>query len=133
MIAVDTNVVVRILTADDPAQLAAARKALRSAHVFLSKTVLLEVEWVLRYSYGLGRDEIGDALHKLIRYRRAEIEDLPAVIVALAWHAGGMDFAGALHLASSKAAGSLVTFDQKLATTAKRFGCLPQVNLLRQS
>ncbi|HVR09898.1 MAG TPA: hypothetical protein VMW75_17775 [Thermoanaerobaculia bacterium] len=39
--------------------------------------------------------------------------------------------ADALHLASSKAAGSLVTFDQKLAATAEMLGCLPQVDLLR--
>ncbi|MBV8202303.1 MAG: type II toxin-antitoxin system VapC family toxin [Acidobacteria bacterium] len=130
MIALDTNVVVRILTADDPLQLAAARRTMRSAPLFLSKTVLLETEWVLRYSYEIDRKKIGEALRKLIRYRRMEVEDLPAVIEALAWHAKGVDFADALHLASSKPAGVLVTFDRKLAATAEALGCVPRVELL---
>ena len=131
MIALDTNVVVRVLTADDPVQLEAARGAMKSGALFLSKTVLLETEWVLRYSYELGRSEIGDALRKLIRYRRMEVEDLPAVIEALSWHAEGMDFADALHLSSSKRADRLATFDRELAVTAAALGCVPRVELLR--
>lgn len=104
---------------------------MRSTPLFLSKTVLLETEWVLRYSYEIDRKTIGDALRKLIRYRRMEIEDLPAVSAALSWHAEGMDFADALHLASSKPAGSLITFDRKLAVTAEALGCVPRVELLR--
>ena len=131
MIALDTNVVVRVLTADDPLQVEAARRAMRSAPLFLSKTVLLETEWVLRYSYALDREQVGDALRKLIRYRRMAVEDLPAVIEALSWHAQGMDLADALHLASSKPAGSLITFDRDLAATAEALGCVPRVELLR--
>lgn len=131
MIALDTNVVVRVLTADDPVQAGVARRVMQSGTLFLSKTVLLETEWVLRYAYELGRAEIGDALRKLIRYRRVEVEGLPAVIAALSWHAAGMDFADALHLASSKGADRLATFDRELATAAKRLGCLPRVELLR--
>jgi predicted nucleic-acid-binding protein len=131
VIALDTNVVVRVLTADDPPQVEAARRVMRSAPLFLAKTVLLETEWVLRYSYALDRQTIGDALRKLIRLRRLEVEDLPAVIAALSWHARGMDLADALHLASSKPAGSLVTFDRGLAATAEALGCMPRVELLR--
>ena len=131
MIALDTSVVVRVLTADDPTQLAAARRAMRSGALFLSKTVLLETEWVLRYSYEIGRAEIGDALRTLIRYRRMEVEDLPVVIEALSWHAEGMDFADALHLSSSKRADRLATFDRQLAAAAAALGCVPRVKLLR--
>jgi predicted nucleic-acid-binding protein len=130
MIALDTNVVVRLLTADDPAQVAAARRALRSQPLFLSKTVLLETEWVLRYSYELGHQEIGGALRKLIRYARMEVEDLPAVTEALSWHAQGMDLADALHLASSGHADRLATFDRKLAAKAAALQCMPRVQLL---
>jgi predicted nucleic-acid-binding protein len=130
MIALDTNVVVRLLTADDPAQVEVARRALRSQPLFLTKTVLLETEWVLRYSYELDREQIGDALGKLIRYARLEVEDLPAVTVALSWHAQGMDLADALHLASSAHADQLATFDRKLAATAATLGCMPRVQLL---
>jgi predicted nucleic-acid-binding protein len=129
--ALDTSVVVRVLTADEPAQLQVARRAMESGALFLSKTVLVETEWVLRYSYGIGRAEIGDALRKLIRYRRMEVEDLPAVIEALSWHAEGMDFADALHLSSSKSADRLATFDRELAATAAKLGCVPRVDLLR--
>ena len=131
MIALDTSVVVRVLTADDPTQLAAARRAMQSGALFLSKTVLLETEWVLRYSYEIGRTEIGDALRTLIRYRRMEVEDLPVVIEALSWHAEGMDFADALHLSSSKRADRLATFDRQLAAAAAALGCVPRVKLLR--
>lgn len=131
MIALDTNVVVRVLTADDPVQLDVARRVMQSGALFLSKTVLLETEWVLRYSYELGRTEIGDALLKLVRYRRMKVEDLPNVILALAWHAEGMDFADALHVSSSKAADRLATFDHELAVAAKALGCVPRVELLR--
>src|SRR5579863_1693087 len=133
MIAIDTNVVVRILTADDPGQLEAARRALRSRPLFLSKSVLLETASVLRYSYQHNRQEIGDALNNLIRYRQMEVEDLPAVMEALAWFSGGMDFADALHLASSRNVDRFVTFDRELATTAKSLGCAPEVELLRQT
>ncbi len=131
MIALDTNVVVRFLTADDPVQLGVARRVMQSGALFVSKTVLLETEWVLRYSYEIGGAEIGDALRKLIRYRRMEVEDLPAVIDALSWHAEGMDFADALHLSSSKGADRLATFDRELAAAAEALGCVPRVELLR--
>ena len=59
MIAVDTNVVVRIVTADDPEQTEVARKMLQDAErLWLPKTVLLETEWVLRHGYDLSREVI---------------------------------------------------------------------------
>jgi predicted nucleic-acid-binding protein len=130
MIALDTNVVVRLLTADDAAQVAIARRTLRSQPLFLSKTVLLETEWVLRYSYELSREQIGDALGKLIRYSRMEVEDLASVTQALSWHADGMDLADALHLAASRCADRLATFDRKLAAKAEALRCMPRVQLL---
>lgn len=130
MIALDTNVVVRLLTADDSAQVAIARRTLRSQPLFLSKTVLLETGWVLRYSYQLSREQIGDALGKLIRYSRMEVEDLAAVTQALSWHTQGMDLADALHLASSRYADRLATFDRKLAATAETLHCAPLAQLL---
>ena len=132
MIALDTNVVVRVLTADDPVQLRAARRLISSgATLFLSKSVLLETEWVLRYSYELNRVTIGDVLRQLIGAHEVEVEDLDAVRQALAWHAEGLDLADALHLASSRSADSFASFDRQLAARAARVGCLPVVELLR--
>jgi predicted nucleic-acid-binding protein len=131
VIALDTSVVIRTLTGDVPAQLEIARGVLRSPSLFVAKTVLLETEWVLRYSYEFGREAIASGLRRLIAYRNLEVEDLEAVTAALSWYAGGMDFADALHLASSKRAERLVTFDRKLAASAAALGYAPRVELLR--
>jgi predicted nucleic-acid-binding protein len=53
MIALDTNVIVRVVTRDDPQQVPAALAVMQSGDLWVSKTVLLETEWVLRYSYKL--------------------------------------------------------------------------------
>ncbi len=66
MIAVDTNIWVRLLTNDDPVQARKAMVILESEEIFVPVTVLLEAEWVLRYSCGLGRSVILTALRELI-------------------------------------------------------------------
>jgi predicted nucleic-acid-binding protein len=48
------------------------------------------------------------------------VEDASVVAQALDWFAAGMDFADALHLASSRAADGFATFDRKLATQARK-------------
>jgi len=48
MIAVDTNIVVRLLTNDDPEQAGRAAAVVKNGPVFIPKTVVLETEWVLR-------------------------------------------------------------------------------------
>ena len=53
MIAVDTNVLVRLLTGDDPAQTQRSVELFAQESILIPKTVLLETEWVLRYSYEL--------------------------------------------------------------------------------
>lgn len=65
MIAVDTNVVVRLLTGDDREQSAAAASLFAAEPVWIAKTVLLEAGWVLRRLYGFGDGEIRDAFTKL--------------------------------------------------------------------
>ncbi len=52
MIAPDTNVLVRVITGDDPAEAAEAAALLRSGPLWLAKSVVLETEWVLRHAYG---------------------------------------------------------------------------------
>ncbi|MEI8257717.1 MAG: type II toxin-antitoxin system VapC family toxin [Deltaproteobacteria bacterium] len=127
MIAIDTNVLVRVLTNDDPEQARRAVKRMRSATVWISRTVLLETEWVLRYTYKLGTFAIGKAFTTLLGVASVEIEDRVAVQRALAWHASGMDFADALHLAKSDAASEFVSFDRNLARAAKKAGATPKV------
>lgn len=135
MIALDTNVLVRVLTADDAAQLAAARKAMGSGPLWLAKTVLLETEWVLRRAYGLARPVVGDALAKLVALANLQVEDADGVRRALRWYAGGLDFADALHLGSCPGSGPraarLITFDRGFAAAARRLGTMPPVDLLQ--
>jgi predicted nucleic-acid-binding protein len=128
--AVDTNVLVRVLTRDDPAQAGVAVAAMKSARLYISATVLLETEWVLRHAYGFRRDEVGAALRGVVNLAGATIGDEAAVRQAVTWHAAGMDFADALHLAGAQGADDLVTFDKQLARRAGQLDAHPPVTLL---
>ena len=130
MIALDTNVLVRIVTRDDPEQLKAALEIFQSGPVWVAKTVLLELEWVLRYSYECDRRTIHDILGRLLGFRQLVLESRDAVIQARDWYEEGMDFADALHLASSHAAGSFATFDRRFAKAADRLFGDGRVRLL---
>ena len=122
MRAIDTNVLVRYLVADDPKQFRRARKAIESDQTFVAKTVLLETEWVLRHVYGLDRDEIAGAFDVLAAAAEVEFEDAAIVYQALAWFQNGMDFADALHVASRGKAAQFLTFDKGLTAAARRAG-----------
>lgn len=51
MVTADTNVVVRLLTKDDPGQYQKALTLFAQETIFLTDTVLLETAWVLQHSY----------------------------------------------------------------------------------
>jgi predicted nucleic-acid-binding protein len=127
MIAVDTNLLVRVLTNDDPVQAKRAIALLGAGPVWIAKTVLLETEWVLRYTYDLDALAIGDAFTKLLAVPGIDVEHRAAVELALGWHQGGMDFADALHLASSETAKAFASFDRSMAKAATRAGAKPKV------
>ena len=116
------NVLVRFLTADDPAQFRRARKIIEAGAVFVPKTVLLETEWVLRHAYDLAITDILQAFEALARTAEIEIENPEAVQRALAWFRGGVDFADALHIASRGTAAEFLTFDKRLTTAARKAG-----------
>ncbi len=61
MIAVDTNVLVRLLTGDDPEQEAASRALFARQSIWIAKTVLLETAWVLRSLHGFKEGAMRDA------------------------------------------------------------------------
>ena len=120
MIAIDTNVVVRLLTNDDPAQAARAADLLARERVLVPKTVLLETEWVLRFSYEIPQPVVLAAIRKLLGLSQVAAEDATAIARALELYEGGMDFADALHLASTRDATAFATFDTRLAKRAGR-------------
>jgi predicted nucleic-acid-binding protein len=131
MIAIDTNIIVRLLTVDDPEQFKVAIEAIRGQELFLCKTVLLESEWVLRFTYRFPREAIMVGFVKLLGYENLRIEDQDAVLRSLSWYSQGMDFADALHLASCADATRFLTFDRPLAQAARSLTEVPKVELLR--
>ena len=118
MIAVDTNVIVRLLAQDDPEQEERAAQVMKSDGVFIAKTVLLETQWVLRHAYGFDGIVVLEAFKKLLGLPNVTVEDPQAVFQAIEWVESGMDFADALHLASSMKAGKFITFDRKFSNKA---------------
>lgn len=121
MRAVDTNVLVRFLTADDPQQAAAAKAVIAAGEIFVGVTVLLETEWVLRAGYGFERAEIAAAFGGLAGLPGISLEDPAAVSLALDAFTEGMDFADALHVARSSHCAAFLTFDRRLVRDAARF------------
>jgi predicted nucleic-acid-binding protein len=130
VIALDTNVIVRVVTADDPRQLKVALEVFEADSLRVCKTVLLETEWVLRYSYKLAPESIREVFRKLLGYSRLQVEDRDAVLRALLFFERGLDFADALHLASSGEADRFATFDRPLAKVAHGLEDGPTVELL---
>jgi predicted nucleic-acid-binding protein len=119
MLAVDTNIVVRYLTGDDPEQSARARNLVDSSDIFVSSTVFLETEWVLRSAYGFSAAQIADRLQAFAGLPKVTVEAPNAIAMALACVGAGMDFADALHLAAAKECEAFVTFDRRLGRLAR--------------
>ena len=118
MIAIDTSILVRLVTRDDDAQAKRAAGLFEREQIYVGKTVLLETEWVLRFSYELSRSVILNALKNSVGLPQVTVEDSPAVAEALDLFETGMDFADALHLASSREAAHFATFDERLKKRA---------------
>lgn len=129
MVAVDTNALVRFLERDHARQAARAAALIQDGEVWISKTVLLETEWVLRGLYGLSPESVAAALEGLAGLRTVLLEDELAVAKALGWFREGLDFADALHLASAGEAKQFATFDRKFAKQAKRFTALETISI----
>lgn len=129
MVTLDTNVWVRYLTNDDELQ---ARKAVmlleKSESVFLPRTVLLELEWVLRASYKLKPAAIHRSLLHVLGLPMVFAESVGQVAVALDLYTQGVDFADALHLSSNDTADAFYTFDDKFVRKARNV--VPPVKLV---
>lgn len=124
MIAIDTNVLVRIVTNDDPAQARQAMKCLATPDgVFVGKTVLLELEWVLRSAYRLPRENIHRAMMNILGLPGLVAEDAEQLASALDGYRQGLDFADALHYAASQGGTSgFHTFDVRFAKRGRDLG-----------
>lgn len=120
MIAVDTNVLVRLLVGDDLLQRDRAAALFTHADaIFIAKTVLLETAWVLLSAYAFPRKDVAEALKKLGGLPNLVVEDAERVSHALNHADYGLDVADALHVASSSKADTFYTFDQRLIRQAE--------------
>jgi predicted nucleic-acid-binding protein len=97
-------------------------RCLSTSESWIAKTVLLETVWVLRSLYGFEENEIVGALIKLLGLAGVQAEDAPAVAPALALTAKGLEFAGALHLASRPDGVTFASFDKSFVRRASRAG-----------
>lgn len=123
MITVDTNVWVRYLTNDDPDQADRALRLLKSAdEVFVPKTVLLELEWVLRAVYELPAAAVLKSLLTILGLPIVCAEQPEQVARAIDLYRHGIDFADALHLSASDTDSPFYTFDAKFQRKGVKLG-----------
>ena len=136
MIGLDTNVLARYYVASPDApsqqQSALARQLIESGKpLYVSKSVVLELEWVLRGYYNSPPADVLTVLRHLLSLPNVQLEDRVAVELAVNALEDGFDFADALHHASSRQCVSVTTFDdRKFARRAGLRGWKPPVNLL---
>lgn len=119
MIAIDTNVLVRLLTGDNSSQYKASQKLFSSEEIFISDTVILETEWVLRAAYDLDAGSICSALRQVFGLKNVHLSNARLMAQVIAWHEAGLDFADAFHLALSQEQEALKTFDADFIRRAK--------------
>lgn len=135
MIAVDTNVLARFYC-DDPAdpearrQRPAARRIITgSPALFVALSVVLELEWVMRGFYELVPQQVCSVLEHLLGMSHVTVERWEIVKDAIDLHRQGIDFADALHWASSRGCDSFLSFDKALVRGSTRLGLGPPISL----
>jgi predicted nucleic-acid-binding protein len=108
----------------------AAIQAMSQA-VFVSISVILEFEWVMRGFYVLPRADITRVFKALCGLQHVIIEDRAIVLSVIEAHHQGLDFADALHLIRAQHCKAFVSFDQRLQKRAKVAGLQPVVEILK--
>ena len=122
MIALDTNLLVRLIVQDDAAQARAVERLLVPAHrdqtsLFVADVVMCELVWVLTRRLGLSRADIAEALDRLLRTELVVVADAAITSRTLsAYREGRGDFADYLIREQAMAHESLevVTLDRTL-------------------
>lgn len=127
IIAVDTNVLIRLITNDDVEQAERAESLIRTNQILVPLTVILETEWVLRSRLGFASERVIGALQAFADIPTVTLEQPRRVLRALDWAGRGMEFADALHLASADECEGLASFDSKFRKRAGRLNAAPPV------
>jgi predicted nucleic-acid-binding protein len=117
MRAVDTNVLVRLVTRDDEGQVRAAEAFIEKG-AWVSLLVLAETTWVLSAAYDLDPDDISTAVEMLLSHKDLTLQDpdVVALAVELYRHKPAVGFSDCLILEIARKAGHLPlgTFDRSL-------------------
>ncbi|MFN0168632.1 MAG: PIN domain-containing protein [Bryobacteraceae bacterium] len=120
MRAVDTNVVVRLITRDDARQVASAESFVEKG-AWVSVLALAEATWVLSSVFDLDAKELARAIEMLLHHRDLVLQDRDTVAAALELFRAKptLGFSDCLMLQLARAAGHLPlgTFDRNLAKT----------------
>lgn len=127
MIALDTNVLARLMLQDDAAQYKKVKALFETRQIFTAPvTVMLELVWVLE-SNGIDPLLIASGLTALLHLPNFKPERIDALHNALRHYSVGMGFADALHLALSAGEKKFMTFDRAFVRRAKKLGLDPDV------
>jgi predicted nucleic-acid-binding protein len=127
MIALDTSLLARLLLRDDRRQHARVVQLLASQQDFTAPvSVMLELVWVLEVN-DCSTQDVVRGLNLLLGLPNFKPQQADALRQALLGYAQGLDFADALHLASSHGSQELATFDKAFARKAARLGWVPPV------
>lgn len=136
MIGLDTNVLARYYVDDlgdasAQRQRASARRLMESGQpLMVAKTVVLELEWVLRGYYDFSPPDVLRVLRHLLSLPQVIVEDRAAVERSLDLAEAGLDLADALHHACYHACTSMVSFDdRRFARRARKLGLSPSVSV----
>lgn len=134
MMGLDTNILARYYIDDESdgeavKQQQIARNIMESGKdLRVSKTVLLEFEWVMRGYYCFKPEEVLNVFQHLLALPQLTIEDHNLVERALSGFEAGLDFADALHHASYHQCDSMLSFDdKKFARRLNRLALMPRV------
>lgn len=118
----DTNVLLRLLLADDPRQAARAREWLhaqpRGQRLLINRIVLCELVWTLRRGYRFDREQIAEVIVRLLKSHDMLVEDYDSVVLALdLYRTSDADFADCLLGVTNRVLGCSATgtFDQDAA------------------
>ena len=121
MRAVDTNVLVRLITRDDATQARAAESFIAGG-AWVSLLEVAEIAWVLATVYGLSARDVAQAIEMLLRHESLVLQDAETIEEALRLYrtTPGLGFSDCLMLHLAKRAGHvpLGTFDRKLGRVA---------------
>ena len=111
----------------------AARRLLEGGQALhVAKTVLLELEWLMRGAHASTRQQFVGVLEHLLSSPHVTVEDRLSVEAALAGHRSGLDFADALHHATYRTCDTTASFDdRRFARRANKLGLLPTVSVPR--